>query len=369
MFSQDDYQWMSRALELARRGRYTTAPNPCVGCVLVKDGVVVGEGWHQRAGQPHAEVYALHGAGEAALGATAYVTLEPCSHHGRTPPCAEALIEAGVARVVAAMVDPNPQVGGRGLRMLSEAGIKTDFGLLSAEAEALNPGFFKRMRTGFPQVTVKLGASLDGRTAMASGESQWITSPEARRDVQRLRARHDAVLSSAETVLADKASLTVRWDELPPSVKVAYPRESLRQPLRVVIDSQNRLTPDLPLFASPGPVLLARLQSDGEWPESVQQMVLPRLEERVDLVSLFMLLAKQGINSVLVEAGPRLCGALLEKGLVDELVLYQAPKLLGDEGRGMFQLPGLARLFQAPKLTLKDVRLVGQDIRITARLA
>ena len=208
MFSQDDYQWMSRALELARRGRYNAAPNPCVGAVLVKAGVVVGEGWHQRAGEPHAEVYALYAAGEEARGATAYVTLEPCSHHGRTPPCAEALIKAGVTRVVAAMVDPNPQVGGRGLRMLSEAGIKTDFGVLSAEAEALNPGFFKRMRTAFPQVTVKLGASLDGRTAMASGESQWITSPEARRDVQRLRARHDAVLS---------AGRGLGWPTAPPS--------------------------------------------------------------------------------------------------------------------------------------------------------
>lgn len=370
MFSQDDYRWMNRALELARRGRYTTAPNPCVGAVLVKAGVVVGEGWHQRAGEPHAEVYALHAAGEEARGATAYVTLEPCSHHGRTPPCAEALIKAGVTRVVAAMVDPNPQVGGRGLRMLSEAGIKADFGLLSAEAEALNPGFFKRMRTAFPLVTVKLGASLDGRTAMASGESQWITGPLARADVQRLRARHDAVLSSAETVLADGASLNVRWDELPPSVKAVYPKEALRQPLRVIVDSQNRLTPDLPLFQSADPVLLARHKAAGDWPEWVQQLELPLLDGKLDLVSLFMLLAKQhSINSVLVEAGPRLCGALLTKGLVDELVLYQAPKLLGDEGRGLFHLPELTRLFQAPKLNLKDVRLVGQDIRITAKIA
>ncbi|GAA0436113.1 bifunctional diaminohydroxyphosphoribosylaminopyrimidine deaminase/5-amino-6-(5-phosphoribosylamino)uracil reductase RibD [Aeromonas salmonicida subsp. achromogenes] len=359
---------MNRALELARRGRYTTAPNPCVGAVLVKAGVVVGEGWHKRAGEPHAEIYALHEAGDEARGATAYVTLEPCSHHGRTPPCAEALIKAGVTRVVA-MVDPNPEVGGRGLRMLSEAGIKTDFGLLSSEAEALNPGFFKRMRTAFPLVTVKLGASLDGRTAMASGESQWITGPLARADVQRLRAGHDAVLSSAETVLADGASLTVRWDELPPSLKATYAKETLRQPLRVIVDSRNRLTPDLPLFQSTGPVLLARHKAAGDWPEWVQQLELPLLDGKLDLVSLFMLLAKRNINSVLVEAGPRLCGALLDKGLVDELVLYQAPKLMGDEGRGLFHLPALTRLFQAPKLCIKDVRLVGQDIRITARIA
>ena len=224
------------------------------------------------------------------------------------------------------------------------------------------------MRTAFPQVTVKLGASLDGRTAMASGESQWITGPLARADVQRLRARHDAVLSSAETVLTDGASLNVRWDELPASVKAVYPKEALRQPLRVIIDSQNRLTPDLPLFKTTGPVLLARHKVGGDWPDWVQQLELPLLDGKLDLVSLFMLLAKQNINSVLVEAGPRLCGALLGKGLVDELVLYQAPKLLGDEGRGLFHLPELTRLFQAPKLNIKDVRLVGQDIRITARV-
>lgn len=368
MFSQDDHRWMSRALELARRGTYTTAPNPCVGCVLVKEGVVVGEGYHQRAGEPHAEVHALRAAGEQARGATAYVTLEPCSHFGRTPPCANALIDAGVARVVAAMVDPNPQVAGRGLRILSDAGIETAHGLLSSEAEALNPGFFKRMRTGFPRVTVKLGASLDGRTAMASGESQWITSAAARRDVQRLRARHDAVLSSATTVLADDASLTVRWDELPTGVKQHYPQAALRQPKRIIIDSQNRLTPNQSLFGKPGEVWLARHTRDGQWPESVREVVVPKLGAGLDLVSLFMQLARDNINAVLVEAGPSLAGALLNAGLVDEVVLYQAPILMGDAGRGLFHLPGLERLARAPKLEVTDLRRVGPDIRITAKV-
>jgi diaminohydroxyphosphoribosylaminopyrimidine deaminase/5-amino-6-(5-phosphoribosylamino)uracil reductase len=273
------------------------------------------------------------------------------------------------------MVDPNPTVAGRGLHRLSAAGIQANFGLLASEAEALNRGFFKRMRTGFPFVTVKLGASLDGRTAMASGESQWITGPLARADVQHLRARHDAVLSSATTVLADDAALNVRWDELPASVKACYPKANLRQPLRVIVDGQQRLTPALPLFQHPSPILLARSHADTGtlaaaelWPEWVSTLSVPRLGEHLDLVSLFMLLAKRNINSVLVEAGPQLCGALIEKGLVDELVLYQAPKLLGDEGRGLFHLPGLTRLFQAPALTISDVRLVGHDIRLTAKV-
>lgn len=372
MFSQHDYLWMSRALELARLGRYTTAPNPCVGAVIVKDGVIVGEGLHQKAGEPHAEVYALRQAGEKARGATVYVTLEPCSHYGRTPPCALGLIEAGVARVVAAMIDPNPEVAGRGLKMLADAGVQTDFGLLCHEAEALNVGFLKRMRTGFPFVTVKLGASLDGRTAMANGQSQWITSSEARKDVQRLRACHDAVLSSAQTVIADNASLTVRWQELPASIKAHYELASVRQPVRVIVDLKQRLTPELALFAQASPIWLVHGQgkneSQAQWPAWVKSCIVPMLGDKLDLVSLFMQLAKQNINSVLVEAGANLAGALLSKGLVDELVVYQAPKLLGDEGRGLFHLPQVNALYQAPALSIKEVIMVGPDIRITAKV-
>ncbi len=361
-----DELYMARALELARRGRFTTSPNPNVGCVIVRDGVIVGEGWHQRAGEPHAEVHALRMAGEQARGATAYVTLEPCSHFGRTPPCCDALINAGVTRVVAAMQDPNPEVAGRGLYRLQQAGVEVSHGLMMNEAEALNRGFLKRMRTGFPWIQLKLGASLDGRTAMASGESQWITSPQARRDVQRLRAQSSAILSTSATVLADDPSLTVRWEELDDASRAAYAREDLRQPTRVIIDSQNRVTPQHRLINLPGNTLLARLQADQQpWPEQVEQLLVPQLRQKVDLVSLLMLLGKRQLNTLWVEAGASLAGALLTAGVVDEVIVYVAPKLLGDNARGLCQLPGLSQLADAPTFSFSDVRQVGPDLRLT----
>ena len=361
-----DELYMARALELARRGRFTTTPNPNVGCVIVRDGEVVGEGYHFRAGEPHAEVHALRMAGEKARGATAYVTLEPCSHHGRTPPCCDALIAAGVTRVVAAMQDPNPEVAGRGLYRLQQAGIEVSHGLMMQEAEALNRGFLKRMRTGFPWVQLKLGASLDGRTAMASGESQWITSPEARRDVQRLRAQSSAILSTSATVLADNPSLTVRWDELNSDIQTDYAQQDLRQPIRVVIDSDNRVTPQHRLITQPGETWLARQQPDErEWPANVTQLRVPRLNGQTDLVSLLMLLGRRQINNVWVEAGAQLAGALLAAGVVDELIIYLAPKLLGDAARGLCHLPALAQLAEAPAFTFSDIRQVGPDLRLT----
>ncbi|MCX8957975.1 bifunctional diaminohydroxyphosphoribosylaminopyrimidine deaminase/5-amino-6-(5-phosphoribosylamino)uracil reductase RibD [Erwinia psidii] len=361
-----DEIWMARALELARRGRFTTMPNPQVGCVIVRDGNMVGEGYHLRAGEPHAEIHALRMAGDRAQGATAYVTLEPCSHHGRTPPCCEALIAAGISRVVAAMPDPNPQVAGRGLYRLQQAGIDVSHGLMMQEAEALNRGFLKRMRTGFPWLQLKMAASLDGRTAMASGESQWITSPEARRDVQRLRAQSSAILTTSATVLADDPSLTVRWNELNSDTQIACPREPLRQPVRVVIDSHNRVTPQHRLIHQPGETWLARQQPDGlPWPDNVQQLALPQHNQRADLVSLMLLLGQRQINSVWVEAGATLAGALLMTGMVDELILYLAPKLLGDAAHGLCHLPGLEQLAKAPRFTFSDVRQVGPDVRLT----
>lgn len=358
-----DEMYMARALKLAQRGRFTTHPNPNVGCVIVKDGEIVGEGFHYRAGEPHAEVHALRMAGERARGATAYVTLEPCSHHGRTPPCCEALITAGVARVVAAMQDPNPQVAGRGLYRLQQEGIEVSHGLMMAEAEALNKGFLKRMRTGFPWIQLKLGASLDGRTAMASGESQWITSPQARRDVQRLRAQSHAILTSSATVLADDPKLTVRWDELNPDVQALYPQENLRQPVRIVVDSQNRVTPDHALVQQPGETWFARTRNDSRaWPESVREILVPEHRGHADLVTLMMLLGKQQINSVWVEAGANLAGALLQAGLVDELIVYLAPKLLGAEARGLCVLPGLEMLADAPGFKFNEIRQVGPDV-------
>ncbi|WP_034912743.1 MULTISPECIES: bifunctional diaminohydroxyphosphoribosylaminopyrimidine deaminase/5-amino-6-(5-phosphoribosylamino)uracil reductase RibD [Erwinia] len=361
-----DEHYMARALELARRGRFTTSPNPNVGCVIVHNGNIVGEGYHFRAGEPHAEVHALRMAGDRARGATAYVTLEPCSHHGRTPPCCDALIAAGVGRVVVAMQDPNPQVAGRGLYRLQQAGIEVSHGLMMQEAEALNRGFLKRMRTGFPFVQLKMGASLDGRTAMSSGESQWITSAEARRDVQRLRAQSSAILSSSATVLADDPSLTVRWNELSADSQSVFSEGDLRQPVRVIIDSQNRVTPQHKIISQPGQTWLARLQPDVQpWPEGVEQFTVPLHNGRLDLVAMMMLLGRRQINSVWVEAGAQLGGALISAGVVDELIVYLAPTLLGDAARGLCHLPGLTQLAEAPAFTFRDVRQVGADIRLT----
>ncbi|ELI8098421.1 bifunctional diaminohydroxyphosphoribosylaminopyrimidine deaminase/5-amino-6-(5-phosphoribosylamino)uracil reductase RibD [Yersinia enterocolitica] len=362
---QPDEFYMARAFELARLGRFTTSPNPNVGCVLVRDGEIVGEGYHLRAGEPHAEVHALRMAGEKARGATAYVTLEPCSHHGRTPPCADALLTAGVKRVVAAMQDPNPQVAGRGLYKLKQAGVEVDHGLMLAEAEAVNHGFLKRMRTGFPYLQLKMAASLDGRTAMASGESQWITSPQARQDVQRFRAQSSAILSTSATVLADDPALTVRWQELDAQTQALYPQDALRQPVRIIVDSHNRVTPQHKVIQQDGPCWLARVEADEQsWPNNVEQLLLPRHGNGVDLVLLMMQLGKRQINSVWVEAGPQFAGALLQAGVVDELILYIAPKLLGSDARGLCQLTGLTQLSDAPEFVFSEVGQVGPDLRL-----
>jgi diaminohydroxyphosphoribosylaminopyrimidine deaminase/5-amino-6-(5-phosphoribosylamino)uracil reductase len=366
MTSATDHKYMARALQLAERGLYTTDPNPRVGCVLVRDGVVVGEGWHERAGGPHAEINALRQAGAQAAGATAYVTLEPCSHHGRTPPCSDALIAAGVARVVAAIQDPNPQVAGRGLQSLQQAGIETMSGVLAAAAVALNPGFVKRMRTGLPWVRCKLAMSLDGRTAMASGESQWITGAHARRDVHRLRARASAILTGIDTVLADDPSLTVRLDE--PAAT------SVQQPLRVVLDSRLRMPADAQLLGLPGETLVLTGVTPPERHAlraraGVTLVTLPLHAGRLELAAVLRQLGGLELNEVHVEAGATLCGALLQAGLVDELVIYMAPHLLGDAARGLFVLPGLERMAQRIKLSVRDIRAVGDDWRITAKVS
>ncbi|QTL40532.1 bifunctional diaminohydroxyphosphoribosylaminopyrimidine deaminase/5-amino-6-(5-phosphoribosylamino)uracil reductase RibD [Xenorhabdus budapestensis] len=372
-----DETYMSRALELAYQGRFTTSPNPNVGCVIVKDDQIIGEGFHLRAGEPHAEVHALRMAGNKAEGATAYVTLEPCSHHGKTPPCADALIAAGISRVVVAMQDPNPQVAGRGLYKLQQAGIAVEHGLMMEQAEILNKGFLKRMRTGFPYLQLKLGASLDGRTALASGESKWITSAEARQDVQKLRAQCSAILSSSATVLADDPSLTVRWNELDAETQSVYPQELLRQPIRIIVDSQNRVTPQHQVVQQPGQYWLVHTDSAGSdkdeqhWTENIEQVVerivLPTHGAGVDLVLLMMQLGKRQINSVWSECGPTLAGALLSLGLVDELILYIAPKVLGNNARGLFVIPELQKLSDAPEFTLMDVKQVGPDVRLRLR--
>ncbi|WP_409284452.1 bifunctional diaminohydroxyphosphoribosylaminopyrimidine deaminase/5-amino-6-(5-phosphoribosylamino)uracil reductase RibD [Pseudomonas protegens] len=359
-----DAHYMARALELARKGRYSTHPNPRVGCVIVRDGQVVGEGWHVRAGEPHAEVHALRAAGDQARGATAYVTLEPCSHHGRTPPCADALVNAGVARVVAAMQDPNPEVAGRGLQRLAQAGIDTHSGVLEAEARAINKGFLKRMEHGLPYVRVKLAMSLDGRTAMASGESQWITGPAARSAVQRLRAESSVVLTGADTVLADDARLTVRAAELGLDAEQTALAMS-RPPLRVLIDGRLRVPLDAAFFKA-GPALVATCAAVEEhYANGPECLIVPGPDGLVDLRRLLLELAARGVNEVLVEAGPRLAGAFAQQGLVDEYQIFVAGKFLGSSARPLLDWP-LAQMSQAPLLKIIEMRAVGDDWRVTA---
>ncbi|MBD8577401.1 bifunctional diaminohydroxyphosphoribosylaminopyrimidine deaminase/5-amino-6-(5-phosphoribosylamino)uracil reductase RibD [Pseudomonas syringae] len=365
-----DAHYMARALELARQGLYSTHPNPRVGCVIVRDGQVVGEGWHVRAGEPHAEVHALRQAGEQARGATAYVTLEPCSHHGRTPPCADALVNAAVGRVVAAMQDPNPQVAGRGLQRLQGAGIAVHSGVLESEARALNPGFIKRMETGLPYVRVKLAMSLDGRTAMASGESQWITGPDARAAVQRLRAQSSVVLTGADTVLIDNARLTVRADELRLAPDVTA-LATARMPLRVLIDGRLRV-PLTASFFTAGPALVAACATDASVPEYREQghqlLNLPGSGGHVDLQRLLVELGARGANEVLVEAGSRLAGAFARLGLVDEFQIFIAGKFLGSSARPLLDLP-LVQMSEALELNITDIRAIGNDWRVIAHPA
>ncbi|AOE83317.1 bifunctional diaminohydroxyphosphoribosylaminopyrimidine deaminase/5-amino-6-(5-phosphoribosylamino)uracil reductase RibD [Pseudomonas sp. TCU-HL1] len=359
-----DQAYMARALELARKGIYSTHPNPRVGCVVVRDGQIVGEGWHVRAGEPHAEVHALRQAGELARGATAYVTLEPCSHHGRTPPCADALVAAGVGRVVAAMQDPNPQVAGRGLQRLADAGIAVQSGVLEAEARVLNAGFIKRMEQGLPFVRVKLAMSLDGRTAMASGESQWITGPEARSAVQRLRARASVVLTGADTVLADSARLTVRADELGLDPELTSLAVS-RPPLRVLVDGRLRVPLSAPFFQA-GPALVVTASVAGQDAYRGHELLaLPGADGHVDLRQLLQDLASRGVNDVLVEAGPRLAGAFARAGLVDEYQIFIAAKFLGSNARPLLDWP-LERMAEAPALKIVEMRAVGDDWRVIA---
>ena len=365
-FSPQDVAFMQLALDLAKQGEFTTTPNPSVGCVLVKDGEVVGKGFHAKAGEPHAEVMALREAGEKARGATAYVTLEPCSHFGRTPPCAKGLVEAGVSKVIAAMCDPNPQVAGKGLQILSDAGIESAVGLLEENAEQLNKGFLKRMRTGKPFVQLKLAMSIDGKTAMASGESKWITGAQSRADVQQYRAKASAILSTSQTVLADDPSLNVRWEELPPDVKAGYAQEKLRQPVRVILDSTHKVRSDFKVFLTESPVWLVGEDdySLTDFPPFTDYLKLDRNQGETRLQALMAELGKRQINTLWVEAGATLAGALIVENLVDELIIYMAPKLLGDQARGLCHLPNLTQLADAPLWQLQSCEPIGDDLKL-----
>ena len=359
MFSASDHSYMRRALQLAERGLYTTTPNPRVGCVIVNQQKIVGEGTHLKAGEPHAEVHALQQAGALAHGATAYVTLEPCSHHGRTPPCAEALVKAGIKTVIAAMVDPNPLVAGQGLSYLQSQGVKTSSGLMQAQAQALNPGFIARMAHQKPWVRCKVAASLDGKTAMENGHSQWITSDAARLDVQHWRARSCVVMTGVGTVLADNPRMSVRT--LP----------NARQPLRVVVDSQLR-TPLEAMILQDAPTLIAFAQ---DTKQRAQQFIdlgvmlfhAPDETGKVCLTTLLRHLASLQMNEVMVEAGQGLNGALMAQQLIDELILYYAPKIMGGPAHNMFAQPILSHMHQAIPLNIQDVRQFGADIRMIAQ--
>ena len=376
LFSVADHRFMARALQLARQGLYTTDPNPRVGCVIVRydhsaEGQVVGEGYHLRAGEPHAEVHALAAAGEQARGATAYVTLEPCSHTGRTGPCAVALANAGVGRVVVAMGDPNPQVSGRGIEHLRAAGIEVHVGLLEQDARALNPGFVSRMQSRRPLVRLKMAMSLDGRTAMGSGESQWITGPQARTQVQRLRARSSAILSGVESMIMDDARLTLRPEQLalPQAEEIVR-----RQPLRIILDSRLRLPLAAACLREPGRTLI--ITTEQHSPDKRQRLeaagaeiqVLPSdAGGRVELADMLRWLAdNEQVNELLVETGATLAGALLDAQLVDELQLFVAPTLLGGDARPLFELPGITRMADQKRLVIKEFRQVGQDWQIIA---
>lgn len=362
-FSAADTAHMARALQLAARGEYSARPNPLVGCVIVRDQEVVGEGWHQRAGDAHAEVNALRVAGDRAAGATVFVTLEPCAHFGKTPPCAEALISAGVGRVVVAMQDPHAAVSGRGIEKMRSAGIDVDVGLMAAPAEALNRGFIRRVTRGRPFVRLKIAASIDGAIAMQNGDSQWITGAAARNDVQRLRARSGAVMTGIGTVLADDPSLNVRSSEL---------AEHVGQPLRVVLDSELRMPVTATMLGLPGTTLVCFAGDRDPAPllaAGADVFCSGQKDAQVNVAAVLAELARREVNDVLVEAGPRLSGHLLERRLVDELVIYQSPHIMGSETQRMVATPALRQLSDRLQLDIIETRRLGDDTRITARIA
>jgi diaminohydroxyphosphoribosylaminopyrimidine deaminase/5-amino-6-(5-phosphoribosylamino)uracil reductase len=359
-----DYEYMAQALTLAQKGMYTAHPNPRVGCVLVKDRTVVGTGWHQRAGGPHAEIHAIKEAGEQAQGATAYVSLEPCCHHGKTPPCSEALIAAGVSRVVIAMLDPNPEVSGKGIEQLQQAGIEVESGIMEAQAEIINSGFVKRMRQGRPYVRSKLAMSLDGRTAMASGESKWITGDAARQDVHKLRARSSAIMTGIGTVLTDDPSLNVRVDG-------PEPEGGWMQPLRVILDPRLSMSESARMLGMPGRTVIATACDDrglqGRLENAGAEILhMPAHDDSIDLQAVMDFLGAEQMNEVLLETGATLSGAMLKAGLIDELIIYMAPHLMGNAARGLFNLPWINSMEQKIGLDISDIRPVGKDWRITA---
>ncbi len=378
-FDKTDEDYMNEALELAKNGLYTTLPNPSVGCILVKNNKIIGKGWHHRAGEPHAEVMALRNAlenGNEIQGATAYVTLEPCSHYGLTPPCALGLVKAGIKRVVAAMQDPNPDVSGKGFDILKNAGVSVAYGLLSEKAEELNKAFLYEMRHGIPYVTLKYGMSFDARTALSNGLSKWITSPESRKDVQGLRAFNQAILTTESTVHADDPLMNVRYSELPHEIQDRYLEKELRVPLRVIVDPHAKISFTEKLFSVPGKVIVVRPSSsqqilEKDINENVLVLELPCIDRErghVNLRELMTWLSSKKIRNVLVEAGGNFGAELLKENLVNEMVIYVAPKIMGADAKAAFMLLGFLDMKSIKEFEFSDVARCGPDIRITCHL-
>jgi len=373
----EDYKFMARAIQLAEKGKYTTHPNPRVGCVIVKDNQIVGEGFHQKAGEPHAEINAINSATASSVtaslqGATVYVTLEPCSHTGKTPPCANTLIQQKIKRVVIGMQDPNPEVAGKGIQKLRDAGLAVEVGVLENQAELLNPGFIKRMKKGLPWVRIKLAMSIDGRTAMASGESQWITGSAARNDVQRLRAMADAIMTGSGTLLQDDPSLNVRTSAEALGISNEL-KDKLKQPLCVLLDSQLQISPNAKMLGFDNRKTLIYTNSENDSKKEqlektgAKVITLSNDTERLSLKDVLQDLAKQQINEIHVEAGATLCGALLEQQLVDEIIIFMAPTLMGSNARGLFNLPELNQMKDKFDIKIEDIRAIGNDWRITMK--
>ena len=368
-----DFEFMAKALKLAAKGKNTCMPNPAVGCIISKNGRIIGEGWHEKSGEDHAEVSALKSLNSSAKGSTVYVTLEPCSYHGRTGSCVDMLIKSGVSRVVFGMTDPNPKVCGQGIMELEKAGILVEGPILESEAQYLNRGYIKRHQDGLPWLTIKMAMSIDGRTAMSDGKSQWITGIYAREDVQKIRAESCAIITGIGTILQDDPSLTVRYKK---SEKISRLKDAskslnslpLKQPLRVVVDSELKLPENAKILSSPGHVLIASAIAGQTFTSAqLDTVCLANREGKVDLLKLIKILAEKECNNVLIESGPTLAGAFMQMGLVDELIIYMAPKLLGNISRPLLCLPFI-HLAQGIKLDIKDTRLVGEDIRITAQV-
>ncbi|XBC44254.1 MAG: bifunctional diaminohydroxyphosphoribosylaminopyrimidine deaminase/5-amino-6-(5-phosphoribosylamino)uracil reductase RibD [Buchnera aphidicola (Schlechtendalia peitan)] len=363
----NDIFYMKKAIKVAKKGIFTTSPNPNVGCIIVKHNVIIGIGWHKKTGGAHAEIHALRQAGKKSKGATAYVTLEPCSHFGKTPPCCIALIQSGISRVVISVLDPNPKISGKGVEWLKKEGISVKVGVISEESENINKGFFQRMRIGIPWIQLKLASSIDGRTALSNGLSKWITSKQSRKDVQIYRKKSDAIISSSSSIIIDDSLLTVRNVTKKRNItKCLNNFKKIKQPLRVIIDSKNRITPLHQCIKEPGKILLIRLKNDNNtWPNNVEQIILNNTESNINLIDLLKFLGNLQLNTILIESGATLSGAFLKLNIVNELIIYLAPKLLGHFAKPLFILENYQKLSLVPYFNFKSIDKIGKDIKLT----